>query len=49
MSDYDLLIWLVVITAVLFVIGEIQNIITMRRTMKVYELTRKDDETAPSN
>ena len=49
MSDYDLLIWLVVITAVLFVIVEIQNIITMRRIMKVYELTRKDNETAPGN
>lgn len=49
MSDYDLLIWLVVITAVLFVIGEIQNIITMHRTMKVYELTRKEDEADPSH
>ena len=49
MSDYDLLIWLVVIAAVLFIIGEVQSIITLRQMAKVNDLTRKEDEADPSH
>ena len=49
MSDYDLLMWLIVIAAALFITGEVQSIITLRQTAKVYDLTRKDDETYPGN
>ncbi len=49
MSDYDLLIWLIAIATVLFIIGEVQCIFTLRQTTKLYELTRKDDETDPGD
>ena len=48
-NDHDLLIWLIVITTFLFIVGEVQNIITLRRTMKVYELIKDENETDPGN
>lgn len=48
-NDHDLLICLIVIAAFLFIVGEVQNIVTLRRTMKVYELTKDENETDPGN
>lgn len=49
MSDYDALLWGIGVVIILFIVGEVQSIITLRRTMEVYELTRKEDEADPSN
>ena len=49
MSDYDALLWGIGVVIILFIVGEVQNIITLRRTMKVYELTKDENETDPGN
>lgn len=48
-NDVDFLLWSIGVVIVLFIVGEVQNIITLRRTMKVYELTKDENETDPGN
>ena len=48
-NDVDFLLWSIGVVVVLFIVGEVQSIITLRRTMKVYELAKDENETDPGN